>query len=271
MTHAGQHVGALSGAGVLRHLLQSALLTPTDAVERGFTAVDTSMSHRSVLVRVGGEPRFFAKQADAVRSGGRDLSVEARFHRQLGTHPALQALVPRCRLFLGGGTMLVMDAPDAATLELTALLCSADRALDTTARSVAEASAIVHRYGRCVAGCHAVQTGPLGAAPWLLEPFERAWLDTPGSPSTPCGRLMTRMITRPTNDRSHQAAFARVRAMWTPTGLIHGDLRCANILLERTGDPPRLWLVDWELACVGDRAWDVAAVVAEMLGIAVLW
>lgn len=262
-----QHAGALSSAGVLRQLIQAGLLTREDAVDRGFTSVDSSMSHRSVLVRVAGKPRFFAKQADPVRSGGRDLSVEARFHSRLGAHPALQSIVPRCRLFLDGGSTLVMDAPDAATLELTTLLCKADITLAGLEGGVTQAQAIVRRYGRSVASIHAIRTAPLGTAPWLLAPLEPQWLEAPGALPEPCRQLMLRLAT----DHGYRTAFSRVRALWKPTGLIHGDLRCANILIDRVGDPPLLWLVDWELACVGDRAWDIAAVIAEMLGVAVLW
>jgi hypothetical protein len=246
--------GGLSAAAVLRRLMDRALVTPADAVDRGLSVVDASMSHQGFLVRVGGRPRFFAKRADPVRSGGRDLRVEARVHGQLGALPGLRGLVPRCRLIADGGATIVMDAPDAAPLEPAALLGAGD------------ARALVRQYGAAVARVHAVPAPPLNPAPWLLDALEPRWGAYEWLPE-PCRLLLVRLAADP----ARRAAVRDARRRWSPTGLVHGDLRCANVLVERAGDPPRVWLVDWELACHGDRAWDVAAVLAEQIAAAVLW
>ena len=49
---------------------------------------------------------------------------------------------------------------------------------------------------------------------------------------------------------------------------MHGDLRWANVLAVLDDVPPKLWLVDWELACQGDPAWDVGSVLADLLAAA---
>ncbi len=268
VTPAPQHTSALTGAGVLRHLLHTGLLTLDDALDHGLSAIDASMSHRSVLVYVGDTPRFFAKQADPLRSGGRDLRSEARFHAQYAARAPLRDFVPRCRLFVDGGETLIMDAPDAATLELTTLLWATDGPPGaSTAPAPSAGRSIMRRYGRAIADVHSVGATHLGPVPWLLQPIEPPSAHAGQTDTDPCLRFVTRIAT----EARYQAALRGARNHWNPTGLIHGDLRCANVLLQRNGDASALWLVDWELACHGDRAWDLAAVIAELLTTAVLW
>ena len=52
---------------------------------------------------------------------------------------------------------------------------------------------------------------------------------------------------------------------WTPTGLTHGDMRWDNLLVTKTDDSLKLSIVDWELAGVGDCAWDVGGVLQSYL------
>ncbi len=59
-----------------------------------------------------------------------------------------------------------------------------------------------------------------------------------------------------------------LRDHWQPTAFIHGDLKGDNILVPLSAqtlqDCP-LWIVDWELASVGDPSWDVASVFSMFL------
>ena len=48
-----------------------------------------------------------------------------------------------------------------------------------------------------------------------------------------------------------------VRNSWKQTSLIHGDIKSANLLIEKN---KKLSLIDWELADIGDPCWDLAAV-----------
>lgn len=60
--------------------------------------------------------------------------------------------------------------------------------------------------------------------------------------------------------------LAALHAEWEPSSLIHFDLRDDNILFvadEDAGGPVRI--IDWEFACLGDPAYDVAYVIAQFL------
>lgn len=62
-------------------------------------------------------------------------------------------------------------------------------------------------------------------------------------------------------------SLARIRASWTPSSLIHGDLKRDNILWRprRAPAPADLRLIDWELAHWGDPTWDAGSAVGDYL------
>lgn len=61
---------------------------------------------------------------------------------------------------------------------------------------------------------------------------------------------------------------AAIRTEWLPSSLIHGDIKPNNFLINQdcleTGHF-NLRLIDWEIADLGDPAWDVAAVLQSYL------
>jgi thiamine kinase-like enzyme len=68
------------------------------------------------------------------------------------------------------------------------------------------------------------------------------------------------------------AALDRLRDGWLPTRLIHGDFKWNNVLVQQDsgGIPARVLLLDWELAQLGDPAWDVGAALHAFIAEAVL-
>jgi Phosphotransferase enzyme family len=74
------------------------------------------------------------------------------------------------------------------------------------------------------------------------------------------GMLAIRMIQ---NIEGYSALLDEAATRWTPTCLVHGDMRFDNCVLAGAGGPGRdatLKLVDWELAQWGDPCWDAGAV-----------
>ena len=68
------------------------------------------------------------------------------------------------------------------------------------------------------------------------------------------------------------AALDRLRDEWRPTRLVHGDFKWSNVLVQQdgTGIPVRVLLLDWEMAQLGDPAWDVGAALHAFITEAVL-
>jgi Ser/Thr protein kinase RdoA (MazF antagonist) len=91
--------------------------------------------------------------------------------------------------------------------------------------------------------------------PWglrlLLEPPPRFVVEHP-----PAMALHDELSRR----RSLTDGLRGVAATWSPTGLVHGDLRWDNCLIDVDGQAV---LVDWESAGWGDPAWDVGCAAAE--------
>jgi hypothetical protein len=61
-----------------------------------------------------------------------------------------------------------------------------------------------------------------------------------------------------------------IRALWRPATVIHGDVKSDNLLIpvsDGRWDARRneVWLIDWEHVYIGDAAWDLAGVMAEVL------
>lgn len=242
-------------ASVVRQLLDQRVISLDDAVERGLLAVDSSVSHLALRLRVGDELRLFAKRADPVRSSGRDLTTEAAVYRLARSNPGLAALIPPCRHVADDDTLIVMDDVGGHPIAATAYLRSAPRPLDDERNG-----SILGRYGTTVARVHHVRPPAVGRPPWLLEALEPRWGRYEWLPPQ-CGDLLMRLAATP----SMTHGFRRAASAWRSGRLVHGDLRSSNVLVDDSATPPRMWLVDWELACRGDPAWDLGSVIGDFV------
>ena len=54
---------------------------------------------------------------------------------------------------------------------------------------------------------------------------------------------------------------------WRPSSIVHFDVKGDNILLSAERGARSCWLIDWELAALGDPAWDVGCMFADFLGV----
>lgn len=229
----------------LEFLYRRGLLSSAD-LEFGWPTVDeTSISHRSCIVSLGGRPRWFVKCGDPVRSRGRDLGMESTVHRLAARHPPLAGVIPRCRLIRADGNLLVMEAVSGEHL-----------APPLSANGHHEA---LRAYGVAVGLVHRTLPPPFGGAPWMLSALLPQWGAYDWLPPA-CGAFLRRLAAM----REIRAAFDRARLQWQPGCLVHGDLRWANAIFDAGHSPPCVWLVDWELASAGDPAWDLGSVIADV-------
>lgn len=241
---------------VLRFLARRGLLRPEELAASP-TADDVSASHTSFRVRVAGRARFFVKCADAQRSRGRDLGSEASVYRLGAYEPDLARVLPRCFLIGARDDVLVLDALPGEPLS---------SALDWAALRGDVARRDLAAYGAAVALFNGVRCPRLGGPPWLLEALEPGWGDYAWLPPW-CGALLRRLRASP----RFAAPFHAARLAWHGGRLVHGDVRWANAILDRRGDRRRIWIVDWELACLGDPAWDVGCAIADVVSAGVQW
>jgi aminoglycoside phosphotransferase (APT) family kinase protein len=64
--------------------------------------------------------------------------------------------------------------------------------------------------------------------------------------------------------------LAQIANTWRATALIHGDIKLDNILLQgatggEAGGALAVYFVDWELAQIGDPAWDVGGALRDFI------
>ena len=229
------------GPAAIAQLRAAGLLSPREIVEQGVRVVDRSRSHAVRLVEVGGRPAFAVKALDDA-----DGDVQGSPERELAAYalarsdPALGPLLARSHP--AGDGVLILAAGGGAT--------AAARAADPAAlRALAATLAAWH------AGTRAAAFAPL--RPWPLD------LLAGEPPAFLASNDGVRALLARLPDRARlAAALAAAAARWAPLAVVHGDARLDNWLLDDAGTAT---LIDWETAGRGDPAWDVAAVLQDLI------
>jgi thiamine kinase-like enzyme len=60
-------------------------------------------------------------------------------------------------------------------------------------------------------------------------------------------------------------ALEELFAHWSPKTLIHGDIKFDNIIVTKEKDKRKSIITDWEMANIGDPAWDVGSIFQEFI------
>ncbi len=82
---------------------------------------------------------------------------------------------------------------------------------------------------------------------------------------SPARRRFFRIVQREGKLRER---LDELSAAWSPTSVIHGDVRSGNVLVDDRASERAVHLVDWETVQLGDPAWDPAGALQEFL---LLW
>jgi hypothetical protein len=245
--------GALTAPQVARYLLERDLLSPADVVDGDLRVRATVRRNLGFQVR-GGAAAYLVKQA-----GGPDradgLANEAAVYRWLAA-AGEPWFLPRLYHHDPAHMLLVLELlPDAVSFS-------------TRMQRGRFSTALAVRVGRALAWLHALPPAPVGARP------------------RPCPPPWVLLLAHPDLNFYRQASAANLQLMrvvrqfpmlgqrlddlwvaWQPARLVHYDLKWDNLLVVRAGrGRPRLKLVDWEMAGLGDPCWDAGAMLGEYLG-----
>lgn len=197
----------------------------------------------------------FAKRAVIGADGARSADVAGEGHAMAAlAHAGVR--VPRPLLIVDEHDLVVMeDLPGRATLDR--------RRRDAGGSSPGWAAA----YGDALGRLHSATTADSPAAPFvsrdLAGQLVRSW--THVTPSAiafyPNGYAEK---TKRIRASGLHPVLLQAASSWTPTALIHGDVKSDNVLCapELSG-PDALILIDWETVGWGDPRWDVGCLIGD--------
>ncbi|PZO73780.1 MAG: hypothetical protein DI640_08755 [Sphingomonas taxi] len=249
---------------LIRYLTGKGLIDRAGIVDGGMVLTMSRSRNRFVMLKQRNGPAYFIKQAIETEPGTREtIAREAEVYRGAFGDERLRPLrdlLPQFRLHDAEQGILINDLiPDSETLT------AVHRKLGTCPVDLAA------RLGTALSAYHAirfVEGAPQAAlfpqqSPWILRLHGEA--DVSGMRRSPAASaLLDILLAAP----GAGAMLGELRDGWKRDTLIHTDMRWENCLLAPRGDAladRRLYIIDWELADIGDAAWDVGSMLQSYL------
>ncbi|HUJ60089.1 MAG TPA: aminoglycoside phosphotransferase family protein [Kofleriaceae bacterium] len=239
---------------VVPYLIERGHLTAADVVERGVEAAD--LARRNLNLRVAlldGSRGWVVKQPDPADPGTQvTLEREAEFYAACAGGP-LRAHVPARAGY--ADRALVLGWIDGAD-PLRARYAAEPEVLAALGGAVGRALAAIHDPAIAQGAWFA---GLPGGPPWVLD------LHRP-IPGMLARLSMANMELIRILQRSEPTcrALDALRTSWSPAIVQHGDLKSDNVLVGRSA-PWQVAVIDWELVQRGEAAWDVGAILHDVL------
>ena len=238
-----------------------------ELVCEGISVSEQFQRNRNFRVSRIGRGGFFVKQSDEWSEWGQRHSTlvrEAACYQLASGNTHLEKLIPKFHDFSTRSHVLVVGLVEPAR-------SMADMHSETGAFPPVLAALL----GKQLAVCH-VEFGKMlrfldrehpfiGEVPWILKPDD---LNDYISDSQSPGQARLVGIMQKTPQLYHQ--LKALADTWRINGIIHGDMKWHNCLLQTAEDDADLRaatirIVDWELADAGHVAWDVAGILQGYL------
>ena len=249
---------AATWASVIRILLRAELITQRELLCAKIEITPLSGRNGNAMVSIDKQARFVVRLSPAdpdVLSPSAEAELIGYMRDDLG----LAHVLPRCAYRSDGEHCFVLDyVQRSENLRLH------------WARKQRLPAFHATRLGTLLSVLHGASVSPGNKLKWhaagpsilkLCTPQASHYLD-----SSPAVLRTIGLLQRST---SLQQALADLENGWQPTHLCHNDIRSENLLLTRSTPSARvsgLMLIDWELAGMGDPAWDLAGVLSEYAG-----
>ncbi|MDQ6612471.1 MAG: aminoglycoside phosphotransferase family protein [Gemmatimonadota bacterium] len=248
----------LTSQNVAFYLAGRGLIPFHSMVNDTLTVVEAPRRNRNFKVMRGTQPGFFVKQVASFEP----LAMET--HRRDGrcywlanNHAEFTALLPLLPAFH------TFDV--AQSILVTALLDGAETLHQLHLQTGTFPTDVAVLLANALAHFHVAFRGLPASAASVAFPRMHPWALTTGDPAlfpsamqTPTGRVFLDIMRA----RGVEQALTVERQRWRVETLVHGDLKWDNVLLTpvTASAAGALRIVDWEIADVGDPAWDIAAI-----------
>jgi len=255
-------ISVLTQETVIAYLLRRGRLTPEELIRNEVKVYDSTRRNGNFRVERQSGDRLLLKQArepNALQTVAWEAQIYRTFQALPRSHPVRRYTVP----------FLEYDA-DEAVLFLRAMADARTLAAHQNQGRISTGPATW--MGRALAALHSLELGS-SAMRALSEGLPRRvphalFLHRPDHAlycNASYGNLQAVRILQ-----SFPAFGALIDALtkeWRPSCLVHFDVKGDNILLLAEPRARSGWLIDWELAALGDPAWDVGAMFADYLGV----
>lgn len=258
---------------VAGYLVRHRLVHEESIVGADFSVLDSSRRNRNFKILQHRGRCYFIKQGIDPRARV-TVEREAGIYRFLRSKQAGAPLgddIPKVQLYDPESQILVLSlSPDAESMD--AYVARTRRVPAPCGRALGAILANLHRISRASMDGSDAHVDFEDVQPhWIFQVHKPglALLESASEASLALIRSIQRYPELGTG-------LDRCLHDWKADNLIHGDMRLANYVLlspkgRRNGraarDGRRLQIIDWELSCVGDGAWDIGCVFADLLAL----
>jgi thiamine kinase-like enzyme len=249
---------------LVHYLLERGLLDHRAVVDGDVMVVEgTRRHHNYSVIRRQGPGLFIKRMLPDQAFSAQTLQKEAACYVMMESDPALaeiHALMPRFRAYDPDRHLLIVE-----------LIADGENLSELHRRVNGFPQDIARRIGELLARYHESSMRDLlpransaifqGQPPWILS-FHIMPRGSMQNLSAANGQFMTILQGYP----DFGQALDRLRAGWRRDVLIHGDMKFDNVVARGAqSHEPTMHVVDWELADIGDPAWDVASILQAYL------
>jgi hypothetical protein len=242
---------------IVTYLIESGLLEAQAAVQDRVRVAEQSRRNLNYLVMVD-EAGYFVKQGVG-RERRSTIGAEANAHQFLSRSTSLAPYLVALRKF-----------DPARALEVFDLVPSASSWRVHHVRTRRFPLMFARQAGRALARLHCIPIPSVRPVDLRRGPAEILSIHRPPAAifdSTSRAGLKVAAMVQAAPGLGD--ALDSAASNWRFERVIHGDIRWDNCLVFPGHNSPRatrLKLIDWELARVGDPAWDIGCIFAEYLG-----
>ena len=252
----------LTAYNLPHYLISTGIVTADSVVDGDFALAEVGRRNRNFKILRRKHPGIFFKQIKSVEDQAiATLRREAAFYKAVRSNPryaGIRELVPQFVSYDERRHALAVDLiNDAESIAERHLKEGTYR--EDIARDLGRALGNIHEVGTALATDQALSTLFTYQMPWplLLDQIGYTFLDNMGAigPALAGGIRELPVL---------QSLLSALRPYWQYDSLIHGDMKWDNCMVRNSGaGTDHLTIVDWELADIGDGAWDVAGIFKE--------
>lgn len=250
----------LQEASVVAYLLEQQAIFPQALVEGSLEV--TNISRRNLNFKIINErgPSYLLKQGIG-KSNWQTLKRELDVYQYFKENDVLQAFVPNCYRYDNEQHIIILEfLKNARTIRQHHMMLG--RFPIYLAHMLGSMIGTLHYLTQDIKTNDSLKQSFAGTLPFIFsihQPDFRQFHQF--------SNANVELIKIIQSTREYKICLQENADRWQQEALIHGDIRWDNCLVcaGASGAKPRLKLIDWEYASLGDTCWDLGTVFSEYL------